>query len=106
QRSDALAAAGLADDAERAPAPDREADAVHRPEFPAVAGEIRAKLLDLEQGAHCGAFAVASAIAASITVRSNTPDGESRRGRNLAKWTNRSRLFASSLRSSTSGSAW
>src|SRR5204862_5030059 len=103
----ALAAAGLADEAERAAARDREIDAIDRDGTPpAVAVRHHPQVLDGEQRHYFASAASAAAMPASSSARSITPTGLRLLGRNFAKCTQRSRLTASSRSSSTSGSVW
>src|SRR5439155_16742241 len=67
QAGDALAAAGLADDAERLALLDLEADAVDRLDDAVVGAEIRAEIVDLEQG-HAQLRPQASLMRGSITA--------------------------------------
>jgi hypothetical protein len=71
ERGDRLAAARLADDAERAPGPERERDPVDGAVGAAIAVEPGAQVADLQQGRH--RRAAAASIAALMTSRSVVP---------------------------------
>src|SRR6185437_2192131 len=82
ERRDAFAAAGLADDAERAARRDAEGDAIDGAELAAIAAEIGAQIAQLEQRlAHSAGASLVRASAASITARSWMPAGLARLGR-------------------------
>ena len=106
QCGDALAAAGLADDAERAARLQREAHAVDGAELAAFDVETGAEITDLEQRAHRPRAARKRSISASIAARSVTPAGRARLGRQATNGWNRSRLVSYSRPSSATGSAW
>src|SRR5665213_539724 len=97
ERGHALAAAGFADEAERRAVGYRKIDAVDRMRNAAVvAVEGDPKALDLDQRSirHFPS-AIAASIEASMILRSVTPAGFSRVGRNFRKCTQRWRLTAS-----------
>src|SRR5258708_15665180 len=104
----ALAAAGLADQAEGCAPGEAEVDAGDRVRNAAVvAMEDDAKALDFDQRAYRHLSpAIAAAMPASMVVRSVMPAGFLRVGRYFRKCTQRSRLTCSRRSSSVSGSAW
>ena len=111
ERTDALAAARFANDAQRAPGVEREADAVHGMKFTAFNGEMGPEIVYFEKfftacSCHClERKALKRATSASITARSVMPAGRARLGRQAANGWKRSRLFSYRRRNSPIGSS-
>src|SRR5581483_6844915 len=106
QRRHALAAAGLADEAERCAIGDAEIDAVDGMGDPTVvAVKADTQVPDLDERGHA-CLARAAAMLASMTLRSVLPAGFFRVGMDGRKWTQSSWLTRSSRSSSPSGSGW
>src|SRR5262249_54274029 len=107
--SDALAAAGFADQAERGSARELEVEAVDGMSR-LLAPEHHLEGFDLEERVGRGherpSAAMARAISSSMASRSVMPTGSRRLGSRRRKWVKRSRLTASSRSSSASGSPW
>src|SRR5262249_7626034 len=109
ERGRTLAAAGFADKPERRSSCNGEIDAIDRVgRVPALAMKDHLEAFDLHQrpgGAHdCPSAAMASAILASMAVRSMIPHRSRWLGSTRMKCVKRSRLTRSSRSSSASGS--